>query len=58
VIHSFTTAQLAGRKVVSVSLLGSTSAIAFDLQNDGLRIRLPSQPLGRYAHCFRITLQP
>ena len=56
VIHSFTAAQLAGRKVVSVSLLGSTSPTTFDMQSDGMHLRLPSQPLGKYAHCFRIVL--
>jgi len=56
VTHSFTTAQLAGRKIASVSLLGSTSAIAFDLQNDGMHLRLPAQPVGKYAHCFKVTL--
>jgi alpha-L-fucosidase len=56
VIHSFTAAQLAGRKVVSVSLLGSTSPTTFDMQSDGMHLRLPSQPLGKYGHCFRIVL--
>jgi alpha-L-fucosidase len=58
VIHSFTAAQLDGRKVASASLLGATSAIAFDMQSDGMHLRLPPQPLGKYAHCFKITLQP
>jgi len=55
VIHSFTAAQLAGSKVSSVSLLGSTSPIAFDMQSDGMHLRLPAQPLGKYAHCFKIV---
>jgi alpha-L-fucosidase len=57
VIHSFTAAQLAGRKVVSVSLLGSTSPTTFDMQSDGMHLRLPSQPFGKYAHCFKITFR-
>ena len=57
VIHSFTAAQLAGRKVVSVSLLGSASQTAFDTQSDGMHLRLPAQPLGKYAHCFKITFR-
>jgi alpha-L-fucosidase len=56
VIRSFTAEQLAGRKVVSVSLLGSTSPTTFGMQSDGMHLRLPSQPLGKYAHCFRIVL--
>src|SRR5258707_2030552 len=47
VIHSFTAAQLDGRKVASVSLLGSASAIAFDVQSDGTHLRLPIQPLSK-----------
>jgi alpha-L-fucosidase len=57
VIHSFTAAQLAGRKVVSVSLLGSTSPTTFDMPSDGMHLRLPAQPLGKYAHCFKITFR-
>jgi alpha-L-fucosidase len=58
VIHSLGGAQLDGRKIASVSLLGSTSPIAFDVQNDGMHLRPPAQLLGKYAHCFKITLQP
>jgi alpha-L-fucosidase len=58
VIHSLGGAQLDGRKIASVSLLGSTSPIAFDGQNDGMHLRPPAQLLGKYAHCFKITLQP
>jgi len=56
VIHSFTAAQFVGRKATAVSLLGSTSPIPFDVQNDGMHLRLPSQPIGKYAHCFKIPL--
>jgi len=55
VIHSFAGAQLDGRKATAVSLLGSTSPIPFDVQNDGMHLRLPAQPLGKYAHCFKIV---
>jgi alpha-L-fucosidase len=58
VIHSLGGAQLDGRKIASVSLLGSTSPIAFDVQNDGMHLRPPAQLPGKYAHCFKITLQP
>jgi alpha-L-fucosidase len=58
VIHSLTAAQFDAHKTAFVSLLGSTSPIAFDVQNDGMHLRLPPQPLGKYAHCFKITLQP
>lgn len=57
VIHSFSGAQLDDRKVANVSLLGSTSPVAFDMQNDGMHLRLPFQPPSKHAHCFKITLQ-
>ena len=55
VIRSLAPAQLDGRKIVSVSLLGSTSAIGFDPESDGLQIHLPPQAPRKYAHCFKIT---
>jgi alpha-L-fucosidase len=58
IIHSIAEAQLDGRKISAVSLLGSGSPLNFDLQADGLHIRLPVQPPGKYAYCFRISFQP
>jgi alpha-L-fucosidase len=55
VIHSLTTDQLGGRKITSVSLLGSTSQISFESNSSGLQIRLPAQAAGKYAHCFKIV---
>jgi alpha-L-fucosidase len=57
VIHSLAGAQLDGRKIASVYLLGSPSPIAFDVQNDGLHLRPPAQAPGKYAHCFRIAFE-
>ena len=57
VIHSLTAAQLDGQKIASVSLLGSPSSITFDTQADGLHLRVPAQAPGKYAYCFKITLQ-
>jgi alpha-L-fucosidase len=54
VIHSLAAAQLGGRKIASVSLLGSTSPIRFDSDSGGLQIHLPAQAPGKYAHCFKI----
>jgi alpha-L-fucosidase len=58
VIHSFAETQLDGRKIASVMLLGSKSPIAFDLESDGMHLRLPTQPPGKQAYCYKITLQP
>jgi alpha-L-fucosidase len=55
VIHSLTAAELNGRKVAAVSLLGSASPLSFESQPDGLHIRLPAQPTGKYAYCFQIV---
>jgi alpha-L-fucosidase len=56
VIHSLGGAQLGGRKVASISLLGSTFPIGFDVLEDGTHLRVPAQPPDKYAHCFKITL--
>ena len=58
VIRSLVADQIEGRKISAVSLLGSASPLSFDSQADGLHIRLPVQPPGKYAHCFRIAFQP
>jgi len=55
VIHSFAEGQLNGRKIASVSLLGSTSPIAFDVQNDGMHLHLSATQPGKNAYCFKIT---
>jgi alpha-L-fucosidase len=57
VIRTLTEAQLDGRKIYSVSLLGSSSPLTFDSQSDGLHIHLPPDQPGKYAYCFKITLQ-
>jgi len=54
-IRSFAAAQLGGRKITSVSLLGSTSPISFESDLAGLQLHLPAQVLGKYAHCFKIN---
>ena len=56
-IHSLAAAQLDGQKIASVSLLGSPSSITFDAQADGLHLRVPASSAGKYAYCFKITLQ-
>jgi alpha-L-fucosidase len=58
VIHSLAPGQLDGRTIVSVTLLGSTSTVPFDSQPDGIHLRLPVHATGKYAHCFKVTLQP
>jgi len=58
VIHSLAEAQLAGQKITSVALLGSPAPLTFAERPDGLHIRVPVQPPGKYGYCFKITLQP
>ena len=55
-IHSLTAEQLGGRKIISVSLLGATTRLSFASESSGLQIKLPAQGPGKYAHCFKITL--
>jgi alpha-L-fucosidase len=44
-----------GIKVASVSLLGSSAAIGFTQNSDGLHLELPATPPGEYAYSFKIT---
>ena len=55
-IHSLTAEQLGGRKIISVALLGATTRLSFASESSGLQIKLPAQGPGKYAHCFKITL--
>jgi alpha-L-fucosidase len=57
-IHSLGSAAANSQKVASVVLLGSEAKLAFQQQPDGLRIKLPAQPPGKYAYGFRIVLDP
>ena len=57
VIHSLAPAQLDGKKISAVSLLGSPEPMTFESQPDGLHIRVPAAPPGKYAYCFKITFQ-
>jgi alpha-L-fucosidase len=56
-IQSLAETQLAGQKIASVSLLGSPAPLTFAVQPDGVHIRLPAQPPGKFAYCFKITFQ-
>jgi alpha-L-fucosidase len=58
VIHSLVEAQLGGKKIASVSLLGWPSPLTFEVPPDGLRIHVPAESPSKYAHCFKITFQP
>jgi alpha-L-fucosidase len=53
VIHSL--GDGSGMKVKSVSLLGSSGAVHFTQQSDGLHLELPGQALGDYAYSFKIS---
>jgi alpha-L-fucosidase len=56
VIHSVAGNALKGRQIQSVALLGSSAALTYKLQADGLHIQLPSKPTQGYAYAFRIAL--
>jgi alpha-L-fucosidase len=58
VTHSLSETQLGEQKITSVSLLGSPAPLTFAAQPDGLHIRVPAQPPGKFAYCFKITFQP
>jgi alpha-L-fucosidase len=56
VIKSLGGAALSGKNIEKVSLVGSTSVLEYSQQTDGLHIRVPAQPPGRYAYCFKVLL--
>jgi alpha-L-fucosidase len=57
VIHSLGKKSLVGQEIASITLLGSDARISFEQQSDGLRIKLPTQPPGKYAYAYRIVLE-
>ncbi|MGA2859570.1 MAG: alpha-L-fucosidase C-terminal domain-containing protein, partial [Candidatus Sulfotelmatobacter sp.] len=57
VIHSLSSATLGdGKQIQSIQLLGSAGTLSFEERPDGLRVRLPEQPVGKYAYAIRIAL--
>lgn len=57
VIHSLSPSALGdGKQIHSVQLLGLAGTLPFDEQADGLHVRLPQQPVGKYAYAMRIEL--
>jgi alpha-L-fucosidase len=56
IIHSVAGDALKGKQIQSVALLGTTAALTYKLQPDGLHIQLPSKPSENYAYAFRIAL--
>jgi alpha-L-fucosidase len=56
IIHSVAGDALKGKQIESVALLGTTAALTYKLQPDGLHIQLPSKPAENYAYAFRIAL--
>jgi alpha-L-fucosidase len=57
VIHSLSPATLeGGKQIQSIRLLGSAGILSFEERPDGLHVRLPERPVGKYAHAIRIEL--
>ncbi len=56
VVHSAGETSLKGRRIQSITLLGSNAPLTYRLQPDGLHIDLPSKPNEEYAYSFRIAL--
>lgn len=53
-IRSLATGKVEG-KIAGVSLLAGQAPLEFMQDPDGLRIKLPSSPIGKYAYVFKIT---
>jgi alpha-L-fucosidase len=55
VIHALTSATMgAGKQIQSIRLLGLAANLSFEEHPDGLHVRLPEQPAGKYAYAIRI----
>ena len=57
VIHSLASGVPGSQKVSSVTLLGSPAEIPFDQQPDGLHLKVPAPPAGKYAYAFKVQFQ-
>ena len=55
-IHALGSDALGGRKIKSVTLLGSDAELQFDQRPDGAHLSLPAQAPGKHAYAFRIVL--
>ena len=56
VIQSLGGAALAGKKIGTVSLVGSGLALHYQQRADGLHIQVPPQAPGNYAYCYKVVL--
>lgn len=58
IIHALTPATLGtGRQIQSIQVLGSKANLPFEQLPDGLHVRLPEQPIGKYAYTFRVNFE-
>jgi len=56
IIHSINATGLGNRHITGISMLGSSSAVKYEQQPDGLHITAPVKPRGEAAYVYRITL--
>ncbi|MGO8792715.1 MAG: alpha-L-fucosidase C-terminal domain-containing protein, partial [Terriglobia bacterium] len=50
-------ALVAKNQIADVSLLGFDQRISWEHDSEGLRIKLPSQKVGDFAHVFKVVLK-
>jgi alpha-L-fucosidase len=56
IVHTLTPAVLeGGKQIQSIQLLGSPVNLSFEQRADGLHIRRPEQPVGKFAYAIRIN---
>ena len=57
-VHSVDAGALAGKTVSSISVLGQTVSVGYQLQSDGLHLRIRAQtPTGKHALVYKIQLK-
>jgi alpha-L-fucosidase len=54
VIRSLDSSALAGKTIVGVTLLGQAAPVAWQLQSDGMHLKVPTQAPGKHAFAFKI----
>lgn len=57
VIHSLGPMGLGSSKIVAIRVLGREGLLQYEQKSDGLHIKVPFEPPGKYAYSFRLELE-
>ena len=57
VIHSLDPMGLGSSKIAAIRVLGREGLLQYEQKSDGLHIKVPFEPPGKYAYSFRLELE-